>query len=197
VTTRVYSLCATLLEPCATKGDGFMDKNHDALTVDLAELMDSSKDPFVHTLFAPQPRVEKPQRGKITLVSFGYKFKIALESLMEKLRSTRSSFIRCSMVLPSVQKVVRMFLHMSRYVGVRDISNFKAQIPTLTEIVDRLPKNKEKYVKVSFVSVLLVVLVNVDVLTLSLAVYRGGLRSTTASARSRTPQPLTTPPSPW
>ncbi len=52
----------------------------------------------------------------------------------------------------TVQRVVRMYLersvHMPRYVGVRDISNFKSQIPTLSEIVEKLPKNKEKYVKV-------------------------------------------------
>ncbi len=52
----------------------------------------------------------------------------------------------------TVQKVVRMFLerrvHNPRYVGVRDISNFKSQILTLTEIVEKLPKNKEKYLKV-------------------------------------------------
>jgi len=73
----------------------FLDKNNDALTADLAELMDSSKDPFTRTLFEPKAGEEKPQRGKITLISLGSKFKVALESLMEKLRSTRSSFIRC------------------------------------------------------------------------------------------------------
>jgi len=73
----------------------FIDKNNDALTADLAFLMDSSKDPFVRSLFEPQPGDPKPARGKITLISLGTKFKAALEKLMEKLNSTRSNFIRC------------------------------------------------------------------------------------------------------
>jgi myosin-6 len=73
----------------------FIDKNNDALTSDLAFLMDSSKDPFVRSLFEVQPGDPKPQKGKITLSSLGTKFKGALERLMEKLNSTRSNFIRC------------------------------------------------------------------------------------------------------
>jgi myosin-6 len=75
--------------------ENFLDKNNDALTVDLAELMDSSKDPFTRSLFETKPGEEKPQRGKLSFISLGSKFKVALESLMDKLRSTRSSFIRC------------------------------------------------------------------------------------------------------
>jgi len=75
--------------------NGFIDKNNDALTSDLAFLMDSSKDPFVRSLFELQPGDPKPQKGKITLISLGTKFKAALEKLMEKLNSTRSNFIRC------------------------------------------------------------------------------------------------------
>eukprot|EP00056_Hartaetosiga_gracilis_P005906 m.90736 g.90736 ORF g.90736 m.90736 type:complete len:1102 (+) comp12313_c0_seq1:2312-5617(+) len=75
--------------------DGFIDKNNDALTYDLFSLMDSSEDPFVKELFAPTEGNPRPQRGKITLVSLGNKFKVALGQLMEKLHSTRSSFIRC------------------------------------------------------------------------------------------------------
>jgi len=74
---------------------GFIDKNNDALTTDLAFLMDSSKDPFIRSLFEPNPGDPKPTRGKITLISLGTKFKAALERLMEKLNSTRSNFIRC------------------------------------------------------------------------------------------------------
>jgi len=73
----------------------FIDKNNDALTADLAFLMDGSKDPFIRGLFELQAGEPKPQRGKITLISLGTKFKAALEKLMEKLNSTRSNFIRC------------------------------------------------------------------------------------------------------
>ncbi len=73
----------------------FIDKNNDALTADLAFLMDSSKDPFVRTLFEADPNEPKPQKGKLAFISLGTKFKSALEKLMEKLNSTRSNFIRC------------------------------------------------------------------------------------------------------
>jgi myosin-6 len=75
--------------------DGFSDKNNDALTFDLFTLMDSSKDPFTRDLFQPKEGDPRPQRGKITLISLGNKFKNSLSVLMEKLNSTRSSFIRC------------------------------------------------------------------------------------------------------
>ncbi len=75
--------------------ENFMDKNNDALTSDLALLMDSSKDPFTRELFQAREGDPKPQRGKITLISLGNKFKDALNVLMDKLNSTRSSFIRC------------------------------------------------------------------------------------------------------
>lgn len=75
--------------------DGFMDKNNDALTPDLAFLMDSSKDKYLRQLFEPKEGDPKPQRGKLTLISLGDKFKKALDVLMEKLQSTRASFIRC------------------------------------------------------------------------------------------------------
>jgi len=73
----------------------FMDKNNDALTADLAMLMDSSKDPFTKGLFKPREGDPPVQRGKINLVSLGKKFKAALHNLMNKLDSTRSNFIRC------------------------------------------------------------------------------------------------------
>jgi myosin-6 len=73
----------------------FIDKNNDALTADLAMLMTTAKDPFTKDLFAPREGENKPQKGKITLVSLGKKFKGALVNLMTKLNSTRSNFIRC------------------------------------------------------------------------------------------------------
>jgi myosin-6 len=74
---------------------GFMDKNNDALTWDLDNLMDGSKDAFIKALFAPKEGEERPQKGRMALISLGKKFKVALAELMEKLHSTRSSFIRC------------------------------------------------------------------------------------------------------
>merc|ERR1740138_983437 len=75
--------------------EGFMEKNNDALTPDLAELMQASKDPFLRNIFERRPGEPEIKRGKLTLISLGDKFKKALSGLMEKLHSTRASFIRC------------------------------------------------------------------------------------------------------
>lgn len=85
----------------------FISKNNDALTADLAFLMDSSKDPFTRMLFEPKEGEPKPQRGKLTLISLGDKFKKALGILMEKLESTRSSFIRC--IKPNQKQKPKIF----------------------------------------------------------------------------------------
>jgi myosin-6 len=74
---------------------GFIDKNNDALTFDLFDIMSNSQDPFTKTLFEIKEGDPVPKQGKITLISLGNKFKIALAELMTKLHSTRSSFIRC------------------------------------------------------------------------------------------------------
>merc|ERR1740138_1078361 len=75
--------------------EGFMEKNNDALTPDLNELMQASKDPFLRNIFERRPGEPEIKRGKLTLISLGDKFKKALSGLMEKLHSTRASFIRC------------------------------------------------------------------------------------------------------
>jgi myosin-6 len=75
--------------------EGFMMKNNDALTPDLNELVQGSKDPFIRELFKPRPGEPEIKRGKLTLISLGDKFKKALNVLMEKLHSTRATFIRC------------------------------------------------------------------------------------------------------
>eukprot|EP00049_Salpingoeca_infusionum_P012421 m.227482 g.227482 ORF g.227482 m.227482 type:complete len:1222 (+) comp15178_c0_seq1:220-3885(+) len=75
--------------------DGFIDKNNDALTFDLYDIMIKSQDPFTQKLFEAKEGDPVPKKGKITLISLGNKFRIALGELMKKLHSTRSSFIRC------------------------------------------------------------------------------------------------------
>jgi myosin-6 len=89
------------------ENSGFLDKNNDALTADLAFLMDESKDPFMRELFKAKPGDPKPKRGKLTLVSLGDKFKKALNVLMDKLNSTRASFVRC--IKPNAQMKPKIF----------------------------------------------------------------------------------------
>jgi myosin-6 len=85
----------------------FMDKNNDALTADLAFLMDGSKDPFTKYMFRQREGEAPPARGKLNLVSLGNKFKVALHNLMAKLESTRSNFIRC--IKPNQKMVPKAF----------------------------------------------------------------------------------------
>merc|ERR1719197_737800 len=75
--------------------EGFMDKNNDALTPDLNELVQGSKDPFLRKIFERRPGEPEIKRGKLSFISLGNKFKKALNVLMEKLHSTRATFVRC------------------------------------------------------------------------------------------------------
>eukprot|EP00040_Diaphanoeca_grandis_P029379 m.172059 g.172059 ORF g.172059 m.172059 type:complete len:1230 (+) comp31666_c7_seq6:107-3796(+) len=85
----------------------FMDKNNDALTHDLFTLMTNSKDPFIKAIFEPKPGEKIPQKGKLTLISLGTKFKKQLGELMAKLNSTRANFVRC--IKPNQKFVPKMF----------------------------------------------------------------------------------------
>jgi len=75
--------------------EGMLEKNNDALTADLNELLQAAKDPFIRKIFERRPGEPEIKRGKLTVISLGDKFKKALAGLMEKLASTRASFIRC------------------------------------------------------------------------------------------------------
>lgn len=66
-----------------------------------------SGDPFTKTLFIPVPGEAVPKQGKLALISLGTKFKAALVLLMEKLRSTRSNFVRC--IKPNQKFIPRIF----------------------------------------------------------------------------------------
>lgn len=64
----------------------FIEKNNDALHASLEGLVQESKNAFVQGLF----RSSSQQKGKLTFISVGSKFKTQLEELMEKLRGTVS-----------------------------------------------------------------------------------------------------------
>eukprot|EP00038_Savillea_parva_P000948 m.100167 g.100167 ORF g.100167 m.100167 type:complete len:1317 (+) comp10335_c1_seq6:64-4014(+) len=89
------------------ESEGFLDKNNDALTADLAFLMDASADPFLVSIFKPKPGDPRPKRGKLTLISLGDKFKKALSVLMDKLNSCRASFVRC--IKPNANQAPKEF----------------------------------------------------------------------------------------
>ncbi|XP_019772636.1 myosin heavy chain 95F isoform X2 [Dendroctonus ponderosae] len=69
----------------------FIDKNNDALHASLEGIIQDSKNKLIQTLFA----TSMAQKGKLTFVSVGSKFKSQLQELLEKLRNNGTNFIRC------------------------------------------------------------------------------------------------------
>ncbi|XP_077096114.1 myosin VIb isoform X1 [Siphateles boraxobius] len=87
----------------------FVEKNNDALHMSLECLVCESKDKFVRDLFenSSNSKDSKQKAGKLSFISVGNKFKTQLNLLLEKLRSTGSSFIRC--VKPNLKMVSHQF----------------------------------------------------------------------------------------
>ncbi|XP_043932993.1 unconventional myosin-VI [Protopterus annectens] len=87
----------------------FVEKNNDALHMSLESLVSESKDRFVSQLFETtnNNRDHKQKTGKLSFISVGNKFKTQLNLLLEKLRSTGSSFIRC--VKPNLKMTSHQF----------------------------------------------------------------------------------------
>uniref|UniRef100_A0A3B4ZV92 Unconventional myosin-VI-like n=1 Tax=Stegastes partitus TaxID=144197 RepID=A0A3B4ZV92_9TELE len=87
----------------------FVEKNNDALHMSLACLVSESKDRFIRELFenSNNSKDVKQKAGKLSFISVGNKFKTQLNILLEKLRSTGSSFIRC--IKPNLKMVSHQF----------------------------------------------------------------------------------------
>ncbi|XP_075058764.1 unconventional myosin-VI isoform X8 [Mixophyes fleayi] len=87
----------------------FVEKNNDALHMSLESLICESKDKFVRDLFesANNNKDSKQKTGKLSFISVGNKFKTQLNLLLEKLRSTGSSFIRC--IKPNLKMTSHQF----------------------------------------------------------------------------------------
>ncbi|XP_034530133.1 unconventional myosin-VI-like isoform X1 [Notolabrus celidotus] len=87
----------------------FVEKNNDALHMSLESLVCESKDKFVRELFenSNTAKDSKQKAGKLSFISVGNKFKTQLNLLLEKLRSTGSSFIRC--VKPNLKMISHQF----------------------------------------------------------------------------------------
>uniref|UniRef100_A0A8C7LZH9 Unconventional myosin-VI n=1 Tax=Oncorhynchus mykiss TaxID=8022 RepID=A0A8C7LZH9_ONCMY len=87
----------------------FVEKNNDALHMSLECLVSESKDRFIRDLFenSNNAKDSKQKAGKLSFISVGNKFKTQLNILLEKLRSTGSSFIRC--IKPNLKMVSHQF----------------------------------------------------------------------------------------
>uniref|UniRef100_A0A670YDI6 Unconventional myosin-VI n=1 Tax=Pseudonaja textilis TaxID=8673 RepID=A0A670YDI6_PSETE len=85
-------------------------KNNDALHMSLESLICESKDKFIRLLFESNTNNNKDTKqkaGKLSFISVGNKFKTQLNLLLEKLRSTGSSFIRC--IKPNLKMTSHQF----------------------------------------------------------------------------------------
>ncbi|XP_074471246.1 unconventional myosin-VI-like isoform X9 [Sebastes fasciatus] len=87
----------------------FVEKNNDALHMSLECLVSESKDRFVRELFenSNNSKDMKQKAGKLSFISVGNKFRTQLNLLLEKLRGTGSSFIRC--IKPNLKMVSHQF----------------------------------------------------------------------------------------
>lgn len=97
----------------------FIEKDNDALHSDLEKLIQDSKDAFLKSLFpgVVQKKTEigsmtfggaiKPSSKKLGFISVGSKFRTQLNQLMEKLKNTGASFIRC--IKPNGKMIAKDF----------------------------------------------------------------------------------------
>ncbi|XP_037099836.1 unconventional myosin-VI-like isoform X1 [Syngnathus acus] len=84
----------------------FVEKNNDALHTSLECLLSESSDRFIRELF-DNANDAKQRAGKLGFISVGNKFKTQLNILLDKLRSTGSSFIRC--IKPNLKMISHQF----------------------------------------------------------------------------------------
>jgi myosin-6 len=84
----------------------FIDKNNDALHASLLILIQECRNSFIKNLF-PKAAEREQSAGKLNFISVGSKFRSQLTELMNKLRSTGISFIRC--IKPNLNMVPNLF----------------------------------------------------------------------------------------
>ena len=87
----------------------FIEKNNDALHTSLEALVMDSKNPLIKQIFTSNSNGanKKQAMGKLNFISVGSKFRAQLTTLLEKLRSTGTNFIRC--VKPNLKMVDHLF----------------------------------------------------------------------------------------
>ncbi|KAJ8315600.1 hypothetical protein KUTeg_007750 [Tegillarca granosa] len=81
----------------------FIDKNNDALHASLESLIQDSKNQLLKKLFENI----QTSSGKLNFISVGSKFRSQLVILMQKLKATGTSFVRC--IKPNVKMVDHLF----------------------------------------------------------------------------------------
>lgn len=81
----------------------FIEKNNDALHASLEGLIQESGNNFLRTQFTNH----SSQKGKLTFISVGSKFKTQLSELMDKLKNNGTNFVRC--IKPNNEMVAHSF----------------------------------------------------------------------------------------
>lgn len=84
----------------------FIEKNNDALHTSLEALVLESQNSLIKMIFETDTKAAA-NKGKLSFISVGNKFRTQLTSLMDKLRSTGTNFIRC--IKPNVKMVDHLF----------------------------------------------------------------------------------------
>jgi myosin-6 len=84
----------------------FIEKNNDALHTSLKFLVQECRNKFVQNLFSDTNELNK-STVRLNFISVSGKFRSQLNGLLEKLRSTGTSFIRC--VKPNLKMVPALF----------------------------------------------------------------------------------------
>ncbi|CAK9003080.1 High molecular weight form of myosin-1 (High molecular weight form of myosin I) (HMWMI) [Durusdinium trenchii] len=103
----------------------FLEKNRDKLSIDIVELVDSSKIKFVKKLVSDKKGGSTQGKGKDSL---GSKFQGQLATLMKQLNATNPHFIRC--VKPNDDKsgdvfTSTMVLDQLRYAGLLEVCRIR------------------------------------------------------------------------
>ncbi|XP_017783306.1 PREDICTED: myosin heavy chain 95F isoform X2 [Nicrophorus vespilloides] len=81
----------------------FIEKNNDALHASLEGIVQESSNSLIQSLFANA----ETQKGKLSFISVGSKFKTQLSELMDKLQNNGTNFIRC--IKPNNKMVDQQF----------------------------------------------------------------------------------------
>ncbi|KAG7311722.1 hypothetical protein JYU34_002775 [Plutella xylostella] len=105
---------------------GFLDKNRDLLTADVKEMVASSSNQFLKSLF--ESELAAAQTASRKVVSLSHKFKTSLDALMKTLYACHPFFVRC--IKPNELKKPRVFdrglcTRQLRYAGLMETAKIR------------------------------------------------------------------------
>lgn len=142
------------------QGSGFLDRNRDALPIDIQIVMQLSNNPLIASLFGAEqdPKKKKEKKGtiqeqllearkameKVKNISIGGAFKISLASLIAEMTNAQPHFIRC--IKPNLQKVCNnyndeLITKQLKYTGMLETTRIRkegySQRPLFADFIGR------------------------------------------------------------